>query len=150
MKISKRHKRPALTTKVTRRIAEIPRKDWDSVFPQLPTILENYDFFKTLDESGIEQFSFYYIMVYDREKAVGATFCFLLNYSLDTSISGPLRRLTNSVRKIAPNIFSMKAIVCGMPMGQGRMGAAGSEDAVLKTIIHRMERLAKKNKAPVI
>ncbi len=147
MIVSKHHKRLALKTKVVRRITEIPADDWNKVFPD---VLESYSFFKTLDESNLEQFSFYYIMVYNRKTPVGATVCFLMDYSLDTSVSGPLRRITNSIKKLKPNIFSLKVVVCGMPMGEGRIGMAGHEDTVIKVLLRRMEQIAKKNKAAII
>ena len=88
MIVSRRHKRLALKTRVLRRIEDVPRDAWKRVFPD---VLENYDFFRTLDESGLDQFSFYYILVYERSALVGAAPCFLMNYSLDTSVNGPLR-----------------------------------------------------------
>jgi len=145
--VSKRHKRLSLKTKVVKRIADIPADDWKRVFPD---VLENYDFFNTLDESNLGQFFFYYIMVYERNIPIAASTCFLLNYSLDTSISGPLRRVTNSIKKIMPNIFSLKAVVCGMPIGQGRIGITGQADMVMKAILRRMEQIARKNRVPII
>ncbi len=147
MIVSSRHKKLGLKTKVTRKISEIPVGDWNKVFPD---ILESYDFFRTIDESGLEQFSLYYIMVYDRKAPIGATACFLVNYSLDTSINGPLRRVTNSIKRFAPNIFSLKAFICGTPMSRGRIGITGRQDVVMKAILRRMEQIAKKNKAAII
>jgi len=145
--VSRRHKRLSLKTKVVKRIADIPADDWKRVFPD---VLENYDFFNTLDESNLGQFFFYYIMVYERNIPIAASTCFLLNYSLDTSISGPLRRVTNSIKKIMPNIFSLKAVVCGMPIGQGRIGITGQADMAIKAILRRMEQIARKNRVPII
>lgn len=147
MIVSRRHKKIALKTKVTKRITDIPAADWKSVFPD---VLESYDFFKTLDESHLDQFSFYYIMVYDRNTPVGATACFMMDYPLDTTINGPLRRISNSIKRLKPNIFSLKAFICGMPIGQGRIGASGQPEMVVKVILRRMEQLAKKNRASVI
>ena len=146
MKISRRHKKLGLKTRVTRRVSEIPAGDWNKVFPN---VLESYDFFKTLDESNLEQFSFYYIMVYDRKMPVGAFPCFVMNYSLDTSIAGPIKRITNSIKKRMPNIFNLKALVCGTPLGQGRIGI-GDHPEYMHVILRRMEQIAKKNKAVVI
>ncbi len=146
MIISRRHKKLKINTKVVRKISDIPAGDWNQIFPD---VLESYDFFKTLDESNLEQFSFYYIMVYDRSVPVGAAPCFIMNYSLDTSISGPLKRITNSIKKRMPNIFNIKALICGTPLGQGRMGLGGNPDYV-HVIVRRMEQIAKKNKAAII
>lgn len=133
--------------KAVRKISEIPASDWNRVFPDVP---ENYAFFRTLDESDFDQFSFFYIIVYDGGTPVGAAACFLTDYSLDTSISGPLRRITNRAKKLMPGIFSLKVLVCGIPMGQGRIGISGEEEPVLKAILRCMERLARKNRAAII
>lgn len=147
MIVSRRHKRLALKTKVVKKITDIPPDDWYKVYPD---ILESYDFYKTLDEVGLGQFTLFYIMVYNRKATVAAMPCFLVNYPLDTSIAGPLRRITNSIKKVMPNIFSIKAIACGTPMSQGRIGIAGDADMIMKAILRRMEQIAKKNKIPIV
>jgi len=136
-----------LKIKIVRKIEEIPAEDWDKVFPN---VLESYDLFKTLDESDFGQFTFYYIMVYDRKMPVGATACFLTDYSLDTSIKGPLKRITSSIKRRMPNIFSIKALVCGSPVGQGRIGIAGHADGVINAILRCMEHIARKNRAAIV
>jgi len=145
--VSRRHKRIPLKTRVIRKIEEIDPYEWEKVFPK---VLESYHFFKTLDECSLEQFSLYYILAYERKTIVGATACFMMEYSLDTSVKGPLRRVSNAVKKLRPRIFSIKTLVCGMPIGQGRMGLAGDADKVFRVILRRMEQIAKKEKAAII
>jgi len=169
----KRH----LRTRVIKKIEEIPSEEFNKVFPASPAggpyVLERYHFLKTLDESKFDQFSFYYILVYERKpsfpdrphgrhtrhsqlfaehssKLVGAAPCFTVNYSLDSSINGPLRQFSNAIKKIFPHLFSIKTLVCGIPMGQGQMGTAGDSAAVLEAIVRRMEMLARKIHAPII
>jgi hypothetical protein len=137
----------SLKTEIARRISEIPAGDWVKVFPN---ILESYDFFRTLDESGLEQFTLYYIMVYDGKIPVGAASCFLMDYPLDTSIRGPLKRITSSIKKRMPDLFSIKALICGMPLGLGRMGITGDTDGVMDAILRSMEQIAAKNKAAIL
>ena len=136
-----------LKTEVVRRISEIPAGDWNKVFPD---ILESYDFYRTLDDSGLGQFTFYYIMVYDGETPAGAAACFLMKYPLDTSIRGPLKHITNSVRKRIPDILSLRALICGMPLGLGRMGIAGDTDGVMDAILRGMEQIAAEKKAAIV
>jgi len=136
-----------LRTVVTRQISDIPKENWDAVFPD---ILESYDFFRAIDASALLQFAMYYIMVYDKKTPVGAFPCFLVDYSLDTSIVGPLKRITGSIKRIMPNIFSLRVLVCGMPIGQSRFGVKRETDKVLKVVLRRMEQLAKKNRAAIV
>lgn len=147
MIISKHHKKTRLKTRIVKKITDIPEADWRKVYPD---VIESYDFFKNLDEANLDQFAIHYMIIYDREVPVGATTFFLLNYSLDTSINGPLRRLTNSIKKRLPNIFSLKALVCGMPLGEGRIGSNGKDTAVMEIITRKLEQVAKKNRVAVI
>lgn len=147
MIVSKRHKRAAFSTRVVDSIGSIRRDEWERVFPK---VLEGYDFYRSLEESGLEQFSLFYILAYECKKLVGLVPCFLMAYSLDTSINGPLRRVSNAIKKIRPSIFSLKTLVCGMPMGQGQIGAPTNGGAILKVILRRMEQVAKKEKAAII
>ena len=92
MLVSSRHKKSGLRTKIVRKISELSHADWEKVYPD---VLESYNFFRNLDESDLDQFAMHYMVIYDRKTPVAATTFFLLNYSLDTSINGPLRRVTN-------------------------------------------------------
>ena len=136
-----------LKARVTRKIEDIPREDWVSVYP--PS-LESYDFFKSLDESKFEQFSFYYIMIYDGDTAVGAAPCFSLRYSLDTSINGPLRRVLNFIKKGFPDFLSVKALACGIPMGEGNIGMGDNNKDILSAIVKKMEEVARHEKAQIV
>ena len=147
MIISKRHKKTTLKTRVINKISEISEKEWNRIFPP---VLEDYNFYKTMDESGFDQFSFFYILVYDRKILVGAAPCFSMKYSLDTSINGPLRHFSNIIKEFFPNIFSIGAVVCGMPLGECRIGMDGDSNEIIKVILRRMDQIAKKKKVPII
>jgi len=147
MKISRRYKKTSLRTRAVRRIEEVSPQEWNAIFPD---VLEGYDFFKTLDECNLDQFGLYYILVYDRKALVGATPCFLVNYSLDTSVSGIIKSFSNSIKKFFPNMFSVKALACGVPMGPGRLGLGGEPKEVLRAMLRCMERIARKEKASIL
>ena len=136
-----------LQTKVFRKIEQIPPEEWSQIFPR---VLENYYFFKSLDESNFEQFSFYYILVYAQKTLIGATSCFMMNYPLDTTVSGPLKYIFLAIKKIFPNIFNLKVLICGLPMGQGRIGIKEESGKVVKTIQDCMEQIAKHEKAAIV
>ena len=145
MKISIKYKKRHLRTRVIKRIEEVSPESWNKVFPNVP---EGYYFLKTLDESNFNQFSFYYILVYEHKQLVGAAPCFTVNYSLDTSVNGPLRKFSNAIKKVFPNLFSIKALVCGIPMGQGQIGITGFTSTILEAIERRMGYLARKVPCP--
>jgi len=147
MKIARQFKKLHLRTRVIQKIEEIPAEEFNKIFP---SVHEKYLFLKTLDESKFDQFSFYYILVYEGSQLAGAAPCFTIDYSLDTSIKGPLRQFSNAIKKVFPRLFSIKALVCGIPMGQGQMGIMSGSQPVLEAIQRRMESLSRKIHAPII
>ncbi len=136
-----------LTTKITYRIADIPENDWVTVFPD---VLENYSFFKALDESSFQGFSFFYIIIYDNDTPIGATSCFLMDFPLDITVTGALKSFLNIIKKPFPNILKCRSIMCGLPMSQGRIGIYKDTEEVFKAITRALEKLAKENKASAI
>lgn len=140
--------RTGMTSRVFKKIEEISPDVWRSVFPET---LESYGFFKSLDESGFEQFSFRYILVYDGETVVGATSFFLMHYPLETTVQGPLRAVMFGIKKFFPSVLDLKAVICGLPMDQGRMGIKCEDpQAVVREIMACLERCAAENKAGVL
>ena len=143
-----KHEEWALETKVVRKIDEIPPEDWNRVFPH---ILEGYDFMKSVDEADFEQFSFYYILVYRDHVPVGAASCFLMNYPLDTTVQGPLKVCMTAVKKMLPNLFNLRALICGFPMTPGRIGITGENPhLIVKALVDCMEMIAQKEKVPIV
>lgn len=136
-----------LTSRVTRKIEDVPRRDWESVFPK---VLENYDFFKTLDESCFEQFAFFYIVVYDGDTPIGATTCFTMRFPLDIAVTGPLKLFFSLIKKVFPRALVPKVVMCGLPMGQGRIGIVGEQCRILEAIFDCLERIAQQEKASMI
>jgi len=136
-----------LTIKLTRKIEEIPFEDWNKVYPK---VLENYHFFKTLDEANFEQFSFYYIIIYEQDTPVAATSIFSMHFALDMMVKGLLKVFLNFIKKLTPNLLSPKVLICGLPMGPGRIGITGEPRPLIQKICAVLEELAKKEKAAMI
>ena len=136
-----------LKVKIVGKIEEIPPGDWGKTFPD---VVENYHFFKALDESNLSQFSFFYILVYDNDIPVGSTSCFVMNFPLDIAVTGGLKKITNFIKRVSPGIINPRILVCGLPMGQGRIGLAGELKKVFTAIYRGMEEIARKERAGII
>jgi len=136
-----------LKVKIINKIEELPQQEWDNFFPG---VLENYYFFKTLDESSFVQFSFFYILVYENNIPVGAASCFIMDFPLDIAVNGPLKLFFNAFRKVLPKVISPKIVICGLPMGPGRIGITGDPGQVMEAIYGGLEKIATENKAALI
>ena len=100
-----------LRTEIITDITRISSEAWSGVYPD---VLESYSFFKTLQESGLEQFEWHYILVYDFEELVGIAPCFLMHYPLDTTIQGPIKAVLLKIKKRFPRFMELRALVCGL------------------------------------
>ncbi len=138
---------PKLTPKITGNIKDIPPQDWDKVFPET---LEGHYFLKTLNESLSDQFSFFYILVYEDSLLVGAAPCFVMDFPIDLAVSNPLKLFFNAARKIFPKLINPRVVFCGIPTGIGRMGASKKPGDVMEAISESLEKIAEDNKAAII
>jgi len=137
----------ALKVKIVRKIEEIPSEVWQEVYPN---VIESYSFFKTLDESNFAQFSFFYILVYHNDKPVGATNCFMMNFPLDIAVTGASKRITGFINKLFPRLLNPRILICGLPMGQGRIGLAEEPQMIMRAIYNGMEQIAIQEQAGII
>lgn len=128
-------------------ITQISFEAWSRVYPR---VFESYFFLKTLQESGLEQFEWHYILIYDAQELVGAAPCFLMHYPLDTTVQGPIKSIFLKIKEKFPHFLELKALVCGLPMGQGRIGAIKNPGAVIRAICEAMESLAASRKVSVL
>lgn len=136
------------TVKTTSRISDIDRKEWDSVFPD---ILESYNFLKTMDESLSHQFNSYYITIYDSGEIVCAAPCFLMDYPLDTTIEGPIKKIMLNMRKTMPRLFTLRTLICGTPASEGRIGIRENDnEEIVKALGNEMLSIAKKERASLV
>ncbi|MFA5157229.1 MAG: GNAT family N-acetyltransferase [Candidatus Omnitrophota bacterium] len=137
----------SLQTKIVRKIEDIPFDQWKAVFPEA---VESYSFYKSLDESGFDQFSFYYCLVYDLDKLVGIATFFLMDFHVDMAFRGIFRRVTDALKKVFPGFLSMKTLFCGLPMGQARIGFKADLEQVFEAIYAGMLKIAKDSKSAIL
>jgi len=133
--------------KIVRKIEELPIGDWNKVFPN---VVENYYFFKTLDESNLSQFKFFYLLAYNKGVPIAATSCFIMNFPLDIAVSGKLKWFTGLMNKFFHSLLNPRILICGLPMGQGRIGVAGDPETAMKAVCKGMEQIADEEEVNII
>ena len=139
-----------LTVKISRSISDIPRADWDSVYPPGP---ENYGFLKTCDETLTRQFKFYYISIYDNGRIECVAPCFAVDYRLDTTLEEPFQKAVSFIRRLGLTRFlTMRAVICGSPASEGHIGIRSADLAgtIVPVIVREMDAIAQKERAAVI
>lgn len=99
---------------------KIKREDWDSVFGDLP---EGYQFYKTLEESRLEGFSFYYIVMHQGRDILLIAPLFITDFNLDIAAEGSIEKIIRAVRKLFPRLLILKTLFCGSPFAEhGSLG----------------------------
>lgn len=132
-------------TKIAKSIDEVSAEQWKRLFP--PS-LENYLFFKTIEESNLKDFSFYYILVYKNDSLVGIAPCFNMVYSLATTVQGYLKNIFLLLGRLCPGLFNLKTIICGSPATEGSIGIAEeNKSEILEAILNKMKQIAKQEHA---
>lgn len=133
--------------KTVSRIEEIPASDWNPLFAGY---LEDHAFFKALEDAHFPEFTFFYIMAYQEGKAVGAASLFLMNFPLDFATDGPLKIFMNGFKKLVPGVMAPRILICGMPIGEGRLGLSTSDKGIIDSVIRAIEGIAQEQRAAII
>jgi len=125
-----------ITYKIVDSVTGIKKDDWDSVFGDIP---EGYQFYRTLEESGLAEFTFYYIALYQDGRVSSIAPLFVSDFNLDIAAEGAIERLIQGIRKyIAPRFLIFKTLFCGSPFGEnGILGIREGIDpksAIIETI----------------
>lgn len=99
---------------IVKKVCEIPREEWASVFP--PDIIEDYGYYKTLDESNLPAFSTHYAVVRENECIACIAPFFTTEFSFDTTIQGRLKQVILSLQKRFPRFLKLKILFIGSPL----------------------------------
>ncbi|MCX5705039.1 MAG: GNAT family N-acetyltransferase [Candidatus Omnitrophica bacterium] len=111
---------------ITDTIDNIPKSDWDRLFD--PDCIEGWGFHKTIEQSGIKEFSFHYALI-KRNGLLCAIIPFFINdFSFATIIQGPLQKLIFFVQKFWRRFLWTKIIFVGNPLTEKlRIGIPSDE-----------------------
>lgn len=141
----------AFNHKIIDSISKINRPDWDSTFGQM---LQGYDFYRAVEESNLEGFSFYYILIYEGEKLLLIAPVFVSDFNLDIAVSGIAHKLIQGARKAIPRLLILKTLFCGSPISEnGALGIskeAQEKDTLLFELIRIMNGFCRGKNIPLI
>lgn len=138
----------ATPVRISASVTEIDPSEWKRLFPFL---VRGYSFFRTLEETLTNQFKFYYLSFYEDSKITGIAPCFIMDYSLETTVEGPLKRVAVWIRKRVPRFLTLRVLICGSPLGTGALGFdRASPPEVSEPLVTSMSALARKEKASLL
>lgn len=131
--INAMHREEGLSFRITDKITDIPSQDWDRLFGK--ELIECYGYHRTLQESGLKGFSFYYLLARRNDAIMAIIPFFTTVFSFSTTIQGGLQRLILGVQKIFPEFLKTPILFVGNPTCEELyLGVCETEDqeALLK------------------
>ncbi|MET0777563.1 MAG: GNAT family N-acetyltransferase [Pseudomonas mandelii] len=96
-------------------IEAIDRSAWNACFPGE---LEDWDYYRAVEQAGIADFRWRYLALYENEVLVAAAVAFTTAYSLDTTVQGPGKRVTEQLRRWWPGLLDVRLYALGSPVAE--------------------------------
>lgn len=122
----------AMETKVINTLKDISKSEWDSVIDK-NNIQMSYDYLKTIEESSIGDYKYFYIIVYDSGETIAVLPTFVTDsFCLDTPLVGKLKKKSELIRKYFPCFLQLRVLFCGC-------GIAEYNDIYIKEGIDKSE-----------
>lgn len=104
-----------ITYQILDSITKIKKQDWDLVLGDAP---EGYYFYKTVEEARLQGFSFYYIVLYEKDNCLLIAPLFVADFNLDIAAEGAIEKIIQCIRKLLPRFFILKTLFCGSPFAE--------------------------------
>jgi len=98
--------------RVINSLHDIDKQQWDVCFPGE---VESYDYLLAIEESALAGFSFRYLTSWNGNLLQSATPMFLTNYTLDTTLQGPGKKLIRGINIALPKLLTLRLACLGSP-----------------------------------
>ena len=96
-------------------IEAIDRGAWNDCFP---TELEDWDYYRAVEQAGIADFHWRYLALYENDVLMAAAVAFTTAYSLDTTVQGVGKRITEKLRRRWPKLLEIRLYALGSPVAE--------------------------------
>lgn len=126
-------------------IRDISPSAWNACFAN---VVENYDYLLAVEKAGIQGFAWAYAAVEEDGKLIAAMPAFRTDYSLDTTLQGFGKTITNSLKSAFPNLLTLKLACLGSPCTEAGMAgfhpdvSTGQKPGLLHVMLSEFERYA--------
>lgn len=100
---------------VVESVTAFDTKDWNNCFPRE---LENWHYYRAVEEAGIAGFAYRYFAVIENNLLRAVVPAFMTTYRLDTTVQGTVKRLTSSLARHFPKLLSIRLLCLGSPVSE--------------------------------
>lgn len=94
-------------------IEAIDRDAWNDCFP---AELEDWDYYRAVERAGIAGFQWRYLVLYEQQQLIAAAVAFTTAYSLDTTVQGLGKRISERLRRWFPGLLDIPLYALGSPV----------------------------------
>jgi predicted N-acyltransferase/multidrug transporter EmrE-like cation transporter len=133
---------------VAHSIGDFGRDEWNRLFPG---DLEDWSYYSAIERSRLAGFEWLYFAVRDEGELLAVVPAFVTEYRLDTTLTGPLRRLTGAIARVFPRLLRQRLLSLGSPIGEvchlgfaARFDRAG-QARLLDMLFSKVEKYAQRN-----
>lgn len=129
------------------------RDEWNRLFPEE---LEDWSYYRAVERAGLADFSWLYFGVREAGRLHTAVPAFVTDYRLDTTLSGPLRRVTDALARVFPRLLQQRMLCLGSPVSEiCHLGFApdaepAAQRRLLAAILDKVEEYTKKHRIRMI
>src|SRR3989339_934457 len=142
-----------LSIKTYKSINEINSSDWNAAITN-NDYFKSHEFLKIIEESNIENSTFWYIMVFENNEIIGAAVFSSFIVSLDLFLDKQGKKAVKLIRKFFPNFLRIRFLFCGLPISLGKdtilIKDTRYKDVILEAIVKESKLIAKTNKIKII
>ena len=129
------------------------RDEWNALFPGE---LEDWNYYRAVEHSALDGFSWLYFAVRDEGGLRAAVPAFVVDYPLGTTITGPLKRVADALTSALPSLLCPRMLSLGSPVTEiCHLGFAAGCDAaqqaeLLGALLDKVEEYTKQHHIQMI
>ena len=88
---------------------------WNRLFPDE---LEDWSYYRAVERAGLTDFTWLYFAVKRAGELRAVVPAFVTDYRLDTTLQGPLRRVTDAIARWFPRLLRVRMLSLGSPVSE--------------------------------
>jgi len=142
-----------LSTKTYTSIKEIPSSEWNAVIHE-NDYFKSHEFLKIMEESNVENSTFWYILVFKNDEIIGAGVFSSFIVSLDLFLDEQAKKGVGMMRKLFPDFLRIRFLFCGLPISVGKdtilIKEPGHSNDILEAILRESKLIAKAHNIKII
>jgi predicted N-acyltransferase len=129
------------------------RDEWNALFAGE---LEHWSYYRAIERAGLAEFAWRYFGVREGGALRAAVPAFLVDYRLDTTMSGPPKRVTDALTRMFPRLLTQRMLSLGSPvaeichLGFAPDSSPDEQQRLLGAIFDKVEEYTKQHRIQMI